>query len=113
MDQPEAITEEERQRLRAAFEALPKTPHGELYRNRHEEIEPEWIMQIINRPFDWRHETSGRGEALTIYVGRVAEHQQWIKVILVGTGADTRFLTAYSDRRLEADYGGRPWNRAL
>ena len=93
------------ERLRREFEALPKTnPHGMEQQIRHPDIRPEWIMRIIMEPHE-RWEDLGQ----TILAGRVPEFNRWIKVVFAGSPEYGLFNTAYADRRLERDYGGRPW----
>ena len=92
------------EQLRREYEALPKNIHHIV--NQHRELNPEWIMQVIKEPHDQWPEVMDNGEVRLILVGRVARFHQWIKVVLTETG---ELLTAYADRRLERDYGGRPW----
>ena len=67
-------------------------------------------MRIVNKPYDQWEETDHRtGESRTILVGRVRQFQQWIKVVFAGIGDSRQLLTAYPDRRLAQNYGGRPW----
>jgi len=93
------------------YDRLPKVPiHGQETINRHPGIRPEWVMSIINEPFDQWEETDYRtGELRTILVGRLRPFQQWIKVVFAGVGDSRQLLTAYPDRRLAQSYGGRPW----
>ena len=97
--------ENEIERLRQEFYALPKTdPHGMEQQIRHPDIRPEWIMSVIHAPYEvW--EELGQ----TVLAGRVPEFNQWIKVVFIGSLEFGLFNTAYADRRLEKDYGGRPW----
>ena len=105
-------TEEENRRLRREYEALPKTLwHGEDTANRHPEIRPEWIMRVIKDPYD-QWEEIARGEVRSIFVGCVAQFNQWIVVVFIGDTNAGVFHTAYADRRLERRYGGRPWRNA-
>ena len=92
-------------RLRREYDRLPKSPHGETTPFRHPQLTPERIMQAIENPHDQREETSLAGERVTILVGRVPDFNRWVKVVLVGGELET----AYPDRRLEEDYGGKPW----
>ena len=39
-------------RLRREYDALPKTPHGATYQERHPDIRPEWVAGIIGEPYD-------------------------------------------------------------
>ena len=96
-------------RLRQMFDAMPKVAgHGELFEDRHQDVLPEWVMRIIQDPFDQIEEYVD-GELRTLLVGRVEQSQQWIKVVFVGDLETGAFLTAYKDRRLANLYGGRPW----
>ena len=96
-------------RLRRAFDAIPKIAgHGELFEDRHQDVLPEWIVQIISDPYD-QYEEYDDGELRTILVGRVPQSRQWIEVVFVGDPATGALLTAYKDRRLAHRYGGRPW----
>lgn len=98
-------------RLREAFERLPKAlGHGDSTLQRHSDIRPEWVMQVIAEPYDHYEEIPEGGERYTIIVGRVPESNQWIKVVFIGDPETGLFLTAYSDGRLVRKYGGRPWN---
>lgn len=97
-------------RLREAFERMPKAPeHGETALSRHSDILPEWIVQVIESPYDRYEEYTSSGERRTIIVGRVAQSQRWIKVVFIGDPETEELLTAYHDRRLTKKYGGRPW----
>ncbi len=93
------------EQLRREFYALPKTsPHGMEQQIRHPDIRPEWIMRIIKNPYErWLDRNQ------TILAGRVPEFNRWIKVVFTGSPESGFFHTAYADRRLESDYGGRPW----
>ena len=103
------LSPDERRRLQDAFEALPKTPHSANMENRHPEIEPEWIIQILENPYAQEEGFNGGGEPLVILFGRVPEFRQWIKVIFLKVGDTAEYHTAYPDRRLEKRFGGRPW----
>ena len=47
------MTDEERSRLRRAFDRLPKVPeHGESVSEQHNRIPPEWIMDLIAAPHE-------------------------------------------------------------
>ena len=103
------MTDEERARLRRAFESLPKIPgHGESTFERHK-IPPEWIMEIIADPYEQYEMHTPEGERRTIIIGRVPESRQWIVVVFVGDPETGRLLTAYHDKNLMKKYGGRPW----
>ena len=107
---PPGLTDEERARLRRAFEALPKvTGHGETSPVRHRDVLPEWIMQIVAHPYDRDEVYTDSGERRTVLNGRVSESRQWIVVVFVGDPETGRLLTAYHNRKLEDKYGGRPW----
>ena len=105
------MTDEERARLRRAFELLPKVPgHGEEAVYRHSDVLPEWIMEIIANPYDKYEVRTRAGEQRTVLTGRVPESLQWIMVVFVGDPETGRFLTAYHNKELEREYGGRPWS---
>ena len=98
--------ENEIEQLRREFYTLPKTnPHGMEQQIRHPDIRPQWIMRVIHAPYE-RWEDLGQ----TILVGRVPEFNRWIKVVFSGSPESGFFNTAYADRRLEREYGGRPWS---
>ena len=104
------MTDAERARLRRAFELLPKVAgHGEGARRRHRDVLPEWIMQIMAYPHEQNEVYTHEGEMRTVLNGRVPECRQWIAVVFVGDLVTGRFLTAYQNRKLEDQYGGRPW----
>ena len=67
-------------------------------------------MQILREPYHTYEESSDEGETHTIIVGRVPQLNQWIKIVFIGELETGAFLTVYNDRRLEDQYGGRPWN---
>ena len=98
-------------RLRREYERLPKAlGHGGNLLRRHSDLKPEWIMQVINNPYDQWEETTSGGERRTVLVGSVREVREWIKVVFIERDDRTReLLTAYQDRRLAQDYGGKPW----
>ena len=99
--------------MRRAYESLPKTAwHGQDAIDRHPDIQPEWIMRIIESPYDRWTETSRDGALMTILVGRVPEFGQWIKLVFWGTLETGALHTAYADRRLARTYGGPPWRDA-
>ena len=107
---PGELSDEERARLRRAFDLLPKVPdHGETVLERHDQILPEWIMQIIADPYEEMEVYTQEGERRTILNSRVPESRQWIMVVFVGDPETGEFLTAYHNKRLERKYGGRPW----
>ena len=71
---PPGLTDEERARLRRAFEALPKvTGHGETSPVRHRDVLPEWIMEIIAGPYRSDELYTQEGERRTVLTGLVAE----------------------------------------
>ena len=98
-------------RLRRAFDRLPKSgSHGRAVTSRHPDMRPEWIMSIIENPYDEWVETDDRtGQNRTVIAGRVPQFRQWIKLVFVGIGDTRELLTAYPDKRLSRKYGGRPW----
>ena len=101
----------ENARLRRAFDRLPKSgSHGSAVTSRHPDVRPEWIISIIEDPYDdWVETDDISGQSMTVIVGRVPQFGQWIKVVFVGVGDTRKLLTAYPDRRLSKRYGGRPW----
>lgn len=98
-------------RLRARFEALPKDPHAANWQSNHPDMKPEWVMMVIDDPYDqWLEPDSRTQEPSTILAGRVPASGQWIKVVFVGSDPETRrFKTAYRSSQLMKIYGGRPW----
>ena len=68
-------------------------------------------MLIVQDLYDqWGDTHQSTGDPVVVMVGRVPCWDRWIKVVFEGTSFQTgRFETAYSDRRLEEIYGGRPW----
>ena len=100
---------EENRRLRRAYEDLPKTEmRGMSAAERHPDIRPEWVTQIIAEPYE-RFEEYRAGTRMTVVVGRVPPASQWIRLVFVGDPETGLFHTAYMDRRLAERYGGRPW----
>ncbi len=96
--------------LRREYEALPKVPiHGETTNQRHPDIRPEWVMQVIYDPYDRRQTIMPDGEVRTILVGRVLPFNQWIAVVFLGDEITGALLTCYANRKLSDRYGGRPW----
>lgn len=105
------MTDDERARLRRAFELLPKASgHGESTLQRHRDIRPEWIMEIIADPYERYESYTRSGERSTVLTGRVPESAQWIMVVFIGDPETGLFLTAYHNRQLAKEYGGRPWS---
>ncbi|MCE2501764.1 MAG: hypothetical protein J4G13_13025 [Dehalococcoidia bacterium] len=101
---------DEIRRLLREYERLPKTPHGLELPETHPEVSQEWIIRIIEQPYDqWEEFVPHRNEVRTILVGRVREFNQWIKVVFIGDVGTGELHTAYPDRQLERRYGGRPW----
>ena len=100
----------ENERLRREYDALPKVPvHGERAAERHPDIRPEWVMQVIYDPYDRWQRIMEDGELRTILVGRVLPFSQWIVVVFSGDEITGELLTHYANRQLESEYGGRPW----
>ena len=80
---------EPRQRLRQEFESLSKTPHGQRYRSRHQDVRPEWVMAVVEAPYVERTETHRTtGEPMYVLIGRVPEWHRWIKVVFYGTSVE-------------------------
>ena len=98
--------EKERQRLLRVYEALPKSSHGSNFHERHPEILPEWVANIIENLHERLTARWEDGDSRTLLVGRIEGFGQWMVVVLL---VDGTLLTAYPDRRMEARYGGRPW----
>jgi len=96
-------------RLRQDYEDLPKTEmHGVSTAERHPDVRPEWVIQIMAEPYE-RFEEYRAGTRMTVLVGRVPQASQWIRLVFVGDPETGLFHTAYRDRRLAERYGGRPW----
>lgn len=111
---PSCNRSREKLRLRREYVALPKSPHGgRALTERHPDVRPEWVMSILKAPHDRWSETNSKGEPMTVLVGRVPEYNRWIKLVFYGTPEAGEFHTAYPDRRLDKDYGGRPWRNLL
>ena len=105
------MTDAERARLRRAFDLLPKIEgHGDTALERHTDVLPEWIMQIIADPYRSDEVYTQERERRTVLAGRVPESRQWIQVVFVSDPETGRFLTAYHNKQLEREYGGRPWD---
>lgn len=101
-------------RLRRALEALPKTAHGELYLERHPDVRPEWVMMVIEDPYEEWTERDYTGQVYTIITGRVTHRNQCIQVVFEGDSPDKgMFEAAYFKRQLVRRYGGRPWSNDL
>lgn len=91
-------------RLRQDYEDLPKTEmHGVSATERHPDVFPEWVMQIISEPYE-RFEEYRAGTRMTVLVGRVPQASQWIRLVFVGDPETGLFHTAYRDRRLAERY---------
>ena len=96
----------ETRRLRQAYDALPKVRgHGETTLQRHSVLQPEWIISIIENPYDQWLKPDRRQNL----VGRIPQFNQWIMVVLEPQDGGWALLTAYPHRALEKKYGGRPW----
>ena len=96
-------------RRQEAYDAYPKTPHGETIPQRHPEARPEWVMSIIENPFDQWPKRGRYGEYRINMAGRVPEFNQWILVVLEYEDEIYRLHSAFPERRMEGKYGGRPW----
>ena len=99
---------DENRRLRRAFDRLPKTDHAQDVFERHPEVRPEWVMQVIEDPYEEWTENDARGRHSRVIAGRVVGASQWIKVILNPQG---QLITAHFDHHLEDRFGGRPWSQ--
>ena len=97
---------DEIERLRREFDRLPKTEHAKDVLERHPEVRPEWVMQVIEAPYEEWTENDARGRRSRVIAGRVAGASQWIKVIINPQGL---LITAHFDHHLEDRFGGRPW----
>lgn len=107
---PGPITDEERRRLRRAFDLLPKVAgYGDRVLERHDDVLPERVCQVIAQPYERYEIYTLEGERRTVVNGRVRESRQWITVVFVGDPESGRLLTAFHNRQLEREYGGRPW----
>ena len=53
----------ENDRLRQAWDELPKTPHGVEITTRHSDVLPEWIIRIIESPdsYEWTEYATAPG----------------------------------------------------
>ena len=98
-------------RLRQAYNALPKiAAHGETTTTRHPQVQPEWVIQVLENPYDqWLVDWGIRDQRKNV-VGRVPEINRWILVVLGWHNGDWALITAYPNRGLEKKYGGRPWS---
>ena len=61
---------------------LPKTAHAEFLMERHDDIRPEWVMRIIEDPYDQWVETDNHGRTSQVIAGRIEGASQWIRVVL-------------------------------
>ena len=77
---------DENARLRQAFDQLPKTMHGSSLLERHPYMRPEWVMRIIEGPYDQWYEYDIYGRRASVFAGRVEGFSQWIKVALNENG---------------------------
>ena len=66
-------------------------------------------MLIVASPYERYEAVTPAGERRTVLTGRVSESRQWIMLVFVGDPETGEFLTAYHNRQLEEEYGGRPW----
>ena len=97
--------------MRRAFDLLPKVAgHGDRVLDRHSDVPPEWIMSVIDSPYERYEAYTKEGERRIVLTGRVTESTRWIMVVFVGDPETGRFLTAYRNRSLERKYGGPPWS---
>ena len=96
----------ENARLHRAYDQLPKTMHGSRLLERHPYMRPEWVMRVIEEPYDQWDEYDIYGRRTNVFTGRVEGFSQWIKVVLNENGA---LVSAFPDWRLERRFGGRPW----
>ena len=102
----QSLQSAENARLRRAYDMLPKTAHAEFLMERHDDIRPEWVMRIIEDPYDQWVETDNHGRTSQVIAGRIEGASQWIRVVL---NLDGELVTAHFDHRLAAKFGGRPW----
>ena len=101
----------ETRRLRQAYAALPKiAAHGETTITRHPQVQPEWVIQVLENPYDQWLVDWWTGKLRKNTVGRVPELNRWILVVLEWHNGDWALITAYPNRGLEKEYGGRPWS---
>lgn len=108
---PTSGADDDIEALRQAFVRLPKVGgHGGTALERHSSIRPEWVMRVIEEPFERYEVHTSYGERRTVITGRVPESSQWIMVVFIGDPETGRFLTAYHNKNLARKYGGRPWH---
>ena len=69
-------------------------------------MHPEWIMTVIQDPYDQWDEFDIHGRRSMVFAGRVEGFSQWLKVALNENGA---LVSAFPDWRLQRRFGGRPW----
>ena len=79
----------ENDRLRRAWDELPKTPHVAEITTRHSDVLPEWIIQIIESPdsYEWTEYATASDGALTvrtILLGLAPENDFGIEVVFDG-----------------------------
>ena len=108
----ENAADAETRRLRLAYAALPKTGHGQVTPIRHSDVQPEWVIQIIENPYDQWPENGPHGEERIALAGRIPGFSQWIRVVFVKGDGVNLLHTAFADHRLARKYGGRPWRDA-
>ena len=113
MAQPSNESDVDKERLRQEYEALPKTPHGDESGTGTRDVHPEWVISVLENPYQEWNEINSQGEYVTIIVGSVPECRQWIKLVFIGTLNSMELQSAYQDRRLERRFGGRPWRSTL
>ena len=110
---PSPLSADDIEELRRAFDGLPKVAgHGVTALERHDAVMPEWVMRVIEEPFERYEMYTSYGERRTVITGRVPESSQWIMVVFVGDPETGSFLTAYHNKNLARRYGGRPWRNA-
>ena len=111
-DDAENNANAETRRRRQAYDALPKTGHGEVTPIRHSDVQPEWVIRIMENPYDQWPEDGPHGEERIALAGRIPGFNQWIRVVFVKSDEGHLLHTAFADHRLARKYGGRPWNDA-
>ena len=110
---PSSLSADDIEELRRAFDRIPKVAwHGVTALERHDAVMPEWVMRVIEEPFERYEMYTSYGERRTVITGRVPESSQWIMVVFVGDPETGSFLTAYHNKNLARRYGGRPWRNA-
>ena len=94
----------ENERLRRAWEELPKNEHGREMPNRHPDVRPEWIMGVIESPdtYEWLEYSATPEEELRIWriqVGWVSGIATWIKVVFEERETVVEFCHSISSSR--------------